>query len=116
MPRWKASLRMNNVQKTAHALSVLGLCKKAGRLIGGVPLVCDAMREGRVCLAVYATGAAENSIKRITDKAKSYHTDALALDTTPEALGHAVGKSGAVAAVGISDIGFAGALSKIIHG
>lgn len=107
---------MNNAQKTARALSMLGICKKAGRLICGVPLVCDAMREGRVCLAVYVTGASENSVKRITDKARSHHTDALALDTTPEVLGHAVGKHGAVAAVGICDAGFAGALSKIIQG
>ena len=104
-----------NTQKTARALSLLGLCKKAGRLTSGVPLVCDAIREGHVRLVVYAAGAAENSIKRVTDKAKSYHTEALAIDTTPEALGRAVGKSGAVAAVGVTDAGFAGALTKILQ-
>ena len=106
---------MTDTQKTARALSLLGICKKAGRLTSGVPLVCDAIREGHIKLVIYATGAAENSVKRVTDKAKSYRTAALPLDTTPEALGHAVGKSGAVAAVGILDAGFAGALTKILQ-
>ena len=58
---------MTDTQKTARALSLLGLCKKAGRLTSGVPLVCDAIREGHVRLVVYAAGAAENSTKRVTD-------------------------------------------------
>ena len=48
-----------------RALSMIGLCKKAGRLTSGVPLVCDAVREGRAFLTVYASGASENSVKRV---------------------------------------------------
>ena len=98
------------------ALSMIGLCKKAGRLVFGVPMVVDAMRDGKLDLVVYASGAAENSVKRITDKAKSFETVALALDVSPEELGHSIGKSGAVAAVGIADSGFANAIKKIIDG
>lgn len=98
------------------ALSMIGLCKKAGRLVFGVPMVVDAIREGKVELCVYASGAAENSVKRVTDKAKSYETAALAIDVSPEELGHAIGKVGAVAAVGITDSGFAKAIKKIIDG
>lgn len=96
------------------ALSMIGLCKKAGRLVSGVPIVCDALRDGKVFLVVYASGAAENSVKRVTDKAKSYETAALPLDVLPEELGHSIGKSGAVAAVGVTDRGFAEAIKKII--
>ena len=96
------------------ALSMIGLCKKAGRIVSGVPIVCDAMRDGKVCLTVYAAKAAENSVKRVTDKAKSFETEALGIDVLPEALGHAIGKAGAVAAVGITDAGFAAAIKKII--
>ncbi len=96
------------------ALSMIGLCKKAGRLVSGVPIVVDAIRESKVFLCVYARGAAENSVKRVTDKAKSYNTAAIALDVTPEELGHSIGKTGAVSAVGITDSGFAEAIKKII--
>lgn len=102
--------------QTARALSMLGLCKKAGRLISGVPLVCDGLREGRVRLAVYAAEAAENSVKRVCDKAGTYERPVLALDTTPETLAKSVGKVGAVAAVGVTDDGFARAILKIING
>lgn len=96
------------------ALSMIGLCKKAGRLVSGAPIVVDALRDGKLHLVIYASGASENSVKRVTDKAKSYGTEALALDVSPEELGHAIGKVGAVAAVGIADEGFAEAIKKII--
>lgn len=101
--------------KITRALSMIGLCKKAGRLISGVPLVCDAVREGKIHLVVYASGAAENSVKRVRDKSGSYGVTAFALDVAPEALGKSIGKSGAVAAVGIADSGFAQAIEKIIN-
>ncbi len=97
-----------------RALSMLGLCKKAGRLVSGTPIVIDAIRENKVFLCVYAKKASQNSVKRITDKAKSYETAALPLDVTPEELGHSIGKAGAVSAVGITDLGFAEAIKKII--
>ena len=96
------------------ALSMIGLCKKAGRLVSGTPIVIDAIRENKVFLCVYAQGASKNSVKRITDKANSYNTVALALDVTPEELGYSIGKAGAVSAVGITDGGFAEAIKKII--
>ena len=96
------------------ALSMIGLCKKAGRLVSGVPIVVDAIRENKVCLCIYAAKAAENSVKRVTDKARSYNIAALPLDVTPEELGHSIGKVGAVSAVGIADSGFAEAIKKII--
>ena len=96
------------------ALSMIGLCKKAGRLVSGAPMVVDAVRENKVCLCIYASKAAENSVKRVTDKAKSYNTLALALDVAPEELGHSIGKAGAISAVGITDCGFAEAIKKII--
>ena len=111
-----SEMQKNARSKEKQALSLLGMCKKAGRLICGLPLVCDGLREGRVCLAVYAGKAAENSVKRVCDKAKSSGAEALAVQVTAEELAHAVGKTGAVAAVGITDAGFARALTKILDG
>lgn len=101
-------------QQLNRALSMIGLAKKAGRLISGAPIVIDALRKGSVCLVVYASGASANSVKRITDKAKSYNTTALAIDVLPEELGHSIGKVGAVSAVGITDASFSEAIKKII--
>ena len=103
------------ITDTKRALSMIGLCKKAGRLTSGVPLVCDAVREGRASLTVYASGASENSVKRVTDKCKSYDTLVMSVDVTPEELAKAIGKSGAVAAVAILDRGFAEAIAKILN-
>ena len=107
---------MTMQDKNVRALSMIGLCKKAGRLIAGVPLVCDALRDGRVALVVYAAGAAANSVKRVCDKANSFATAVLAVDVSPEVLGKSIGKVGAVAAVGITDRGFADAITKILGG
>ncbi|MBR5539551.1 MAG: ribosomal L7Ae/L30e/S12e/Gadd45 family protein [Clostridia bacterium] len=100
---------------TVRALSMIGMCKKAGRLISGVPLVCDAVREGRAYLTLYASGASVNSVKRITDKCASYDAKIAAIDVTPEELGKAIGKVGAVAAVCTTDRGFAEAILKILN-
>lgn len=95
---------------------MLGLCKKAGRLISGVPMVCDGLRDGRIGLVVYSASAAGNSVKRVCDKASTYECSALAINATPEELAKSVGKTGAVAAVGVADDGFAQAIAKIING
>ncbi len=95
---------------------MIGLCKKAGRLISGVPLVCDALRDGRVHLVVFASTAAQNSVKRVSDKAAFYEMPCVSVDATPEELAKSIGKTGAVAAIGIADIGFAEAIRKIIDG
>lgn len=95
---------------------MIGLCKKAGRLVSGVPLVCDAMRDGHVHLAVYAAEASENSVKRVTDKAAFYAVPCMAIAASPETLAKSIGKTGAVAAIGIADGGFAEAIKKIIDG
>ena len=115
-------MRATGLKKEDFDKPFIGVCNSYTNIVPGHchlkkvgEIICDAIREGHVRLVVYAAGAAENSTKRVTDKAKSYHTAALAIDTTPEALGRAVGKSGAVAAVGVTDAGFAGALTKILQ-
>ena len=101
--------------KCQKALSMIGLAKKAGRIVFGVPMVTEALRGGKLSLVVYATGASENSVKRVTDKAKFYETELLGIDVTPSVLGHSIGKVGAVSAVGIADAGFAAAIAKIFE-
>ena len=88
-------------------LSMLGLAKKAGRLVVGTPQVCDALQGGGVHLVLYSTGASENTKKRILDRSAYYGVHALPLNALPETLAARVGKTGAVAALGVADAAFA---------
>lgn len=90
------------------ALRALGLAKRAGKVICGTPQVCDALRKKtKPVLAVLAGEASENSRKRICDKCAYYDVKLLILPCSPETLGHAVGSSGSLAALALTDAGLA---------
>lgn len=91
-------------------LSSLGLCAKAGKLIRGVPMVCEAMRKSgapRVYLVLEAGDTSENTHKKLNDKCKFYNIEKIRLDEGGDVLATAVGKGGAsIGAVAITDEGF----------
>lgn len=89
-------------------LMALGLCKKAGALICGTPLVCTALASARRPeLAVLSTGASENTKKKLRDKCTYYGVRLCELDASPEEISHAIGGRASVAAVAICDEGLA---------
>lgn len=94
---------------------MIGLAKRAGALITGVPLVCEAVR-GRTPpkLVLFASDAAHNSCKRVTDCCAYYGVKCAKIDVTTEVLAHAVGKRGFVSSVAIADEGFARAIEALI--
>ena len=90
--------------RTEGVLRALGLCAKAGRLITGVPMICDAMRTGRAPFLVISAGDnAKNSEKRLGDKCAHYGVRLCTLEADGEALARAVGKTARIAAVAITD-------------
>ena len=95
-------------------LSTLGLCARARKLVMGPPMVCEALREKKtpVVVVLEASDTSENTHKKLTDKCAFYGVPLyrLAADTTR--LGRAVGKTGAVAAVGVTDESLYNALAK----
>ncbi len=94
-----------NPEQTKKLLGVIGLCKGAGKLIIGVPMICDAMRtreKNRVRIVIEASDTSENTHKRITDKCAFYGVRVERVDADCQTLGHAVGKR-AVAAVAVTD-------------
>lgn len=102
-----------------NILGIIGLCRGAGRAIIGVPMICEALgkRSGKQkdsdeikMIVVEASDTSENTHKRITDKCAFYNVKHIRLEADCQALGKAVGKSGAVAAVAINDAGFCRAL------
>ncbi len=90
-------------------LSALGFSARAGEMIFGVPLICEALsskkkRNGKYpLLVVEASDTSENTHKRISDRCAFYGVRHVRIDVTIEELGMALGKSAPVAAVALTN-------------
>ena len=98
-------------------LSSLGLCVKAGKVIFGVPMICEAMRKRAAnapVLVLEASDTSENTHKKLTDKCTYYKTPLIRLEVGGEQLAAAVGKSAHLGAVAITDRGLSALIEKNI--
>ncbi|MFY9381251.1 MAG: ribosomal L7Ae/L30e/S12e/Gadd45 family protein [Eubacteriales bacterium] len=107
------------VDKVKRIRGALGLAMSAGAVSVGVGLVIDAVRragksdrrkKGSASRHVYvfcASDASEATKKRVFDKCAYYEIPVYELPITREELAHDIGKTGAVAAVAISNEGLA---------
>ena len=86
-------------------LSTLGLCARARKLVMGTPMVCEALRDKRnpVIAVLEASDTSGNTHKKLSDKTAFYGVPLYRLTADTAQLGRAVGKTGAVAAVGVTD-------------
>ena len=85
-------------------LSALGLCRKAGKLICGTPLICDALRSAqKPCAVIMASDNSENTQKKLSDKCAFYGVELIVLSLSGDALSGAIGKSGRISAVAVTD-------------
>ena len=87
-------------------LSSLGLCARAGKLIFGVPMICEALRGGgkKMPLLVFeAADTSENTHKKIADKTAFYGVRTVRLQCDGATLASALGKTASLAAVAIKD-------------
>jgi len=83
-----------------RALSMLGLCARAGKLISGEKACLQSIRSGGVYAVLLDAGAAKNAVKSINDACSYHHVE---LIIAPEfELGDAIGKPGRMV-VGITD-------------
>jgi ribosomal protein L7Ae-like RNA K-turn-binding protein len=55
-----------------RALSHLGLCRRAGKIISGEELVIQAIRESRAHLVIISIDISANTEKKIRDKCTSF--------------------------------------------
>lgn len=89
---------------TDRLLGAIGLCRRAGKLICGTPLVCAEMRKGsRVCAVLAAADASDNTKKKLNDKCKFYGVQLIYLPYTADQLAGAVGKDAPISAVAVTD-------------
>lgn len=90
------------------SLMILGLSKKAGKTVCGVPLVCASIEGGKIpSLVVMSTTASDNTKKKVRDKCTYYKVELYESVATTEQLALSIGSRGECAAVGIFDEGLA---------
>ena len=92
---------------------LLGLARRAGKVICGEKPSKDAVKFGRACVVVIASDASENTKKNITDSCRYYNIPYYIYGTKDE-LGHAVGNE-FNACVTVSDVGFANSIEKCLQ-
>ena len=103
--------------ETAKLLSSLGLCAKAGKIIYGVPMICDALRKGgraKPVLVLESSDTSENTHKKISDKCNYYKTKHVRLGCTGGELAAALGKTSSLAAVALTDKNLCSVVEKYI--
>lgn len=96
-------------------MGLLGLAARAGKLVYGTPMVCEALKEKKNVYYVFrAKGASENTNKRISDRCAYYGVTLVDIELDIAEFGRRLGKSGELAAVALTDVGFAEGIKKLI--
>ncbi len=95
---------------SSKALSLAGLCTRAGRTVSGEFASERSIKTGRACLVLLAGDASQNTIKKFTDSCRFYDVP-VRIVSDRESLGKAVGKDFRATVV-IEDAGFARAILK----
>lgn len=101
---WRQSWNPMERKPIEKILQALGLCAKAGKLVTGTPMICEALRtKNKPYLVLCASDNSENTEKRLSDKCTYYGVPTVRLEANGEALAAAVGKASRVAAVAVTD-------------
>ena len=98
-------------------LSTLGLCARARKLVTGTPMICEALRKGGkapVLAVVEAADTSANTHERLLSKCTYYRVPHYRITADTALLARAVGKTGAVAAVGVTDESLLRALARYL--
>ncbi len=89
---------------------MLGLARRAGKIIIGTDIICRAMPkrgDGSIRLVVISDKASEATRKKLTVKSDFYGISYIEVSIDTEELGRILGKTYAPAAVAVTDEGFA---------
>ena len=102
---------------TSKILLSLGLCARAGKIIFGVPMICEAMRKGTKNapkLIIEAVDTSEGTHKKIADKSAFYGVKTVRIDCDGATLASALGKTSSLAAVAVKDKNMCNMVEKYI--
>ena len=99
-------LELTVEERNKRLLSSLGLCAKAGKIIFGVPMICEALRktgDAKPVLVIEASDTSDGTHKKIADKTAFYGVRTVRIDCDGATLALALGKTSSLAAVAIKD-------------
>ena len=95
-------------------LFMLGLCRRAGKIITGTDLVTKSLPSKKTYLVIYTEDASENTKKRVTDKCSFYGVECQMVPYSSLVISDAIGKAGSVCTIGITDTNFASELGSLL--
>ena len=95
------------------AMRMLGLARRAGKIVFGSDAAADAVRFGKAYIAIVATDASDRTKKLLNNKCNSFHVPLYEFSDC-ETLGQKLGKS-AISALAVVDKSFAKAISDIFE-
>ncbi len=96
---------------TDELLGLLGLCKKAGKLVLGEEEVIDLALAHKLRLILLASDAAEGGAQKVARCAQEGNAPCVRVSLNKAQLGSAVGRA-SCAAAGVTDVGFAAAMAE----
>ena len=102
----KESLALTDAERTKKLLSSLGLCSKSGKIIFVVPMICEALRNGKdnaSMLIIESSDTSAGTHKKIADKSSFYQVRTVRIDCDGATLASALGKTSSLAAIAIKD-------------
>ena len=100
------------MENSKRIKGMIGFARRAGKTVIGTDLICRAMPTGTLKLVVLSNTASPATKKKLVVKSEFYGISLVESDIDTESLGAILGKSGAVAAVGICDDAFATEIVK----
>ena len=106
-----------DTMQTEKLLSALGLCVRAGKVIFGVPMICDALKKGganKPVLIIEASDTSDGTHKKIADKSAFYQVRTVRIECDGATLASALGKTSSLAAVAIKDKNMCNIVEKYI--
>ena len=93
-------------------LSLLGLCRRAGKLVIGADPTIESINRGKSKIVIFAGDFSKNSIKPVLTAAHSGNIKAFCINRSKDELSFAPGKLCGV--LSVEDKGFAEKLSQLI--
>jgi ribosomal protein L30E len=111
-----SSLEDGRISDEKKLLLNLGLCLRAGKLVLGVPMICDALKRknGLIKLIIESSDTSDGTHKKIADKAAYYKVRTVRLNCDGATLASALGKTSSLAAVAITDVQMCRMVEKYI--
>ena len=98
------------------AYNLIGIAKKAGKVIGGTDMVADRIREKRnaVKAVLISCDASENTLKKIINTTTFYKVPAVRTNIDKAMLAKITGSMGERSVIGITDDGLAKAIMSYV--